>query len=461
MDNRFNKIATKQNFTELGISSDTYLSETIPNSDISNAEPAINIKQMIDGRVNFNIIYNIVKNKKSNGVGFQNGSASNVAFQYDYNITSIMYHGSLVFINDGRPSNISCGGSSSMNSITGTRSAPTLITNHCGSSMASPNIIDSTTYYFIPASSTSGTAYINHGISSTCWNYPLDDDTPKYILTGTNLALTKTYNYIIEYNPSMTEPSYYYTYTSNGAYSIKGTFCSALMKSASDKDRLRSLFDIIQYGFTEYSSEFWGKTITKSPECIMLYRSNGSTYNVHLSPKKADKMTTRGFGKYSHIAYYDLSKLYSSYSIPINSTIVLYPGECIFTMVTSNIEQLNLSSTNKDNYNRTIISPRINDYDDNNPGRILYLLGSPSTTLKLSVNAPSRYDSGFDTNGWLLKTGQDVASAGLTLTTLYSSYCYAVEVWIEGTTTFYTVYQYTKLTGNFSSVTSTKSAIII
>jgi hypothetical protein len=193
----------------------------------------------------------------------------------------------------------------------------------------------------------------------------------------------------------------------------------------------------------------------------MFYRSNGTNYNVHLSPKKADKMTTRGFGKYSHIAYYDLSKLSSSYSITSNSTILLYPGEFLNTSVTANLDSLSITSTNKDYYNRNYISPRINDYDDNDPGRILYLLGYPSTTLKLAVNAPSSYDSGFDTNGWLLKTGQDVASAGLSLTYLYSSNCYAVEVWIENNTTLYTVYQYSKLTGNFISVTSTKSAIII
>lgn len=384
MENKFNKTASKSDFNILGISN-SYLNETLPSDAPTGSIPVFNIKQMIDGYVNFKVIYNLVKNKVT-----LNSCLLHTLNTNKYGVALFTYNGTArgvmikTTLNDYQANpNYNCiNGTTNIlsNSISAGSTGIPVITTQCGVSTPQNDYaryIDNDKgpiYYFIPASTTTGsTGYIGLGVLSNCWTHTTNstDTAAKRWIIGRRYSINKAYNYIIEITPSQPLDYKYkykiYTYNNEGGLISNGQLVSmnstredytiidggyssdmsSRVNNLSVNNRLSgNFFDIIN-GFKGYTGGNNACNV-EGRACVAFYcqqktdYGTGSTngyYNFHIAPLKNSSSSgtdstldayedeNRPFGLYRNITFVDLSRFSIIGATLQNNFLIVYPGE--------------------------------------------------------------------------------------------------------------------------------------
>lgn len=400
MENKFNKTISKSDFNILGVSNSN-LNETLPIDAPTGSIPVFNIKQMIDGYVNFKVIYNLVKNKVT----------LNTCLLHTLNINKFgaalfTYNGTAKGVmikttsngNFANPNYNCINGTTNIlsNSISASSTGIPVITTQCGVSNPQNDYAryqdndKGPIYYFIPASTTtSSTGYIGLGVLSDCWTHTTNSTyTPaKKWIIGRRYSINKAFNYIIEITPdqSLDYKYKYKIYTYNTAGGLMGIGQSVPMNSTREdytiidggyqtghqvnttsvNNRLSgNFFDIIN-GFKGYNGSNNACNVD-SRACVAFYcqqrtsYGTGSTngyYNFHIAPLKnssssginstldAYEYENRPFGLYRNITFVDLSRFSIVGATLQNNFLIVYPGEVTLNSCLNAYSNVKLNNT--------------------------------------------------------------------------------------------------------------------
>lgn len=509
MENRFNRLATKQRFSEISIKN-SYLTETLPDDAPSGADPVINIKQMITGRVNFKIIYNLVKKFTLNKCRTHTSTTARgyTMFLYDSTVKGVIS----ITPNASQPLYTNCinGINNATNQtllnscVTASSTGLPVLTSQYGHGVTYGYEYDGTLYYFIPAYSTTSTsAYIGLGVLSTCWNHPTSNVNPKWIV-GRRLSINKSYNYIIEIKPNGYNYGYtytYYRYTNTGSYSTASTQTmnentfdvyndtthnpngKATVNTYSVNNRLSGNFYDILNGFKHYGCDVDNRL------CAGFYcqqRDSSGTgnetgfYNLHVAPLQSFGTSNQSlnsytgsnrlFDLYRNVTFVDLSRFTQNIGTLSNFSLMIYAGDVVYNSgstnptvkITESILDLNSKfGTTTTGLNR---ANTFNNYikltarpDVSSGGRNLYVILAPSTTIPVYCN----YMKNYTTNIWGTGAAAIPSEMGLTLlTNLTSSYYCIIETWTESAVNgivpvYAKVYKYNTSSGICQSCSNT------
>ena len=499
MENRFNRLATKQRFAELGISN-SYLTETLPSNAPSGSDPVINIKQMIDGRVNFKVIYNIIKNTgKYDESTVQTSVIASKIRTFSYNDTIAATTGG-----KNSPSNctLSRGNNILSDAITSAEANSStklpLITTISeftaggfGDNIMYTYSVRDKKYYFIPSNSNTHTRkYVGLGVLSDCWYHNPTvsiNDIKNNFIVARRIAVYDDYNYIIEVNKDVSSTKIY-TYYNNGSYYTSSTISmnkytndtafpelGSNITTNSVNNRLCGNFYDILNGLNHYGAKgIFGSSVTTIQNAVRLWCTNNSGYNsLHIAPRNTYNVqgSYRAFDKYCNITYFDLNTFTRSLDF---ASIILYPGTAQ-TWSTSSWVNISSSATN---VNSNIeIMPRYSDLDPvsspDTGGRILYIIPAcPSlpSNVKIYCNYTTLGDSGA-ARSWVINTkSTEFDVFGLKSFSLSSLYHYIFEIWRDNTTIYWKQYRYyasdsssgsptSQVNGNLAGISTTTSII--
>jgi hypothetical protein len=526
MENKFNKTLSKSDFSLLGISN-SYLNETLPSDAPTGTIPIFSIKQMIDGYVNFKVIYNLVKNKVTLNkclLHTLNINKYGVAlFTYNGTTKGVMIkttlNGNFAYPNynciDGTTNILS-------NSILASSTGIPVITTQCGVSNPQNDYAryqsndDGPIYYFIPASTTTGSnSYIGLGVLSNCWTHtanPTDTPANRWII-GRRYSINKAYNYIIEITPdqSLDYKYKYKIYTYNTAGGLMGNPASVSMNSTREdytiidggyqtgyrvnatsvNNRLSgNFFDIIN-GFKGYNGSNNACNVD-GRACVAFYcqqkysYGTGSTngyYNFHIAPLKnssssginstldAYEYENRPFGLYRNITFVDLSRFSIIGATLRNNSLIVYPGEVTLNSYVNGYSNVKLNNTDIYRLDDKITNNNttLNSFNNlikvtkspllSNGGRNLYImLTPPESSIKVYCNHMNNYTTGE----WTLGAATMPDNRGLKLIgTLTSSYYYIIETWCDTSNTYAKMYTYNGTSGNCTDVGATMKALTV
>jgi hypothetical protein len=523
MNNKFNKIASKTDLTESGMIISTLI-ENPPSDAPSESAPIFNIKQMIDARVNFNVIYNLLKNKKTLNTCLLHTSNSNSngypLFTYNGAVKGVMIKTTSSGIN-AQPTYDCINGTTNIlsNATSSSSSGLPIITTQCGSTAVPTNEFghseeDEPLYYFIPASTTSSsTGYIGLGVLSNCWTN-ISTGIKKWIV-GRRLSINKSYNYIIEVTPNQ-ELDYNYTYkiysySNAGAFNgVGGQPTSVTMNSLREDytkidggdsiaiNRVNSysvnnrlsgnFFDIIN-GFKCYNGVNNACNV-ESRACVGFYcqqRSGNGTgpisyyHNFHIAPLKnssasgtnstldAYSGTNRPFGLYRNITFVDLTRFSMLGATLQNSSLIVYPGEVTLNSYVNGYSNVKLNNTNIYRLDDKITN--INTLNSFN--NLIDVTVSPLNSIggrnlyiilspqESNIKVYCNCMTNYSNNIWNMGASSLPANHSLRqIGTLSSSNYYIIETWWDAGNSYVKMYTYNGTTGNCTAVSATMKALI-